>query len=100
MFLFQILVPVDQRHRHQSKLSLYQIKHELTQQFGGVTVYAQSLAEGLWEDARRIAMDRIAIIEVMSKTRKLRWWRHYKGKLEARLEQKEIVIRYSTINSI
>jgi hypothetical protein len=45
-------------------------------------------------------MDRIAIVEVMSKTRKLRWWKLYKRELEARLEQKEIVIRYSTIDSI
>jgi hypothetical protein len=45
-------------------------------------------------------MDRIAIVEVMSKTRKLRLWRHYKSYREARLEQKEIVIRYFTVNSV
>jgi len=40
-----------------------------------------------------VEKDRIVVIEVMSGEINCDWWRFYKRNLEARLDQKEILIR-------
>ena len=74
--------------------SFLQVRKELVEAFGGVTLYRQSPAEGLWEDEKgEIEQDSLLIAEVISPAYEPAWWQPYKAKLESRFRQKEIMIR-------
>jgi hypothetical protein len=66
---------------------------ELTERFGGATCFARTPAEGLWEDDGGVDHDDIAIIEVMTEALDEDYWRDLRRRLEADLQQDEIIVR-------
>ena len=67
---------------------------ELTEKFGGATAFTRSPAEGFWEDpGGRVQRDDVIVVEVMADGIDDAWWKPYKARLEARFQQKTILIR-------
>lgn len=67
----------------------------LTQKFGGVTAYTQSPARGEWqaEAQASVVRDDLIIVETMAAELEREWWKALKMKLEASLQQKELLVR-------
>jgi hypothetical protein len=56
---------------------------ELKDQFGGVTFYRNTSAEGLWEDeSGKTNYDELVIAEVMIEVLDKEWWKQFKQDLE------------------
>ncbi|MGV8839139.1 MAG: hypothetical protein ACWA6X_02425 [Bauldia sp.] len=89
MHLVQLLLPLD---ADQTEVS--QIRAELMERFGGLTVYSRTPAEGVWDDGGgKPVRDDIVVVEVMAAIWDPVWWRSYRARLERRLGEEEIVIR-------
>jgi hypothetical protein len=71
---------------------------ELTERFGGCTAYTRAPAEGLWR-AKRVGTvrDDIVVYEVMTADMDPAWWAAYRGALETRFRQQQVVIRAQPI---
>jgi hypothetical protein len=95
MYLVQILLPVYDNDGHAILHDTYhRIREELVAQFGGLTAFTQSPAEGLWTPAdKQTQRDEIIVIEVMVTDFDFAWWRAYKAALEGLLRQESVVIR-------
>lgn len=92
-YLVQILLP-----RHVPNIDapgpLFQaVREELTERFGGLTVYSQSPAEGLWTSRNQLVRDEMVLFEVMVDAIEPAWWQAYRRTLEQRFEQEEVLIR-------
>lgn len=100
-YLIQLLLP---RNVHQTAVPserFEQVRDELTKEFGGVTVYSQMPAEGLWKAAEGdVQRDEMVLFEVMTETIQKDWWRSYRHTLEQRFEQDEVVIRAHQIERL
>jgi hypothetical protein len=96
MHLVQLLLPLyDNEGRATHGDELRRVRDELTERFGGLTVYSRAPAEGLWEephDGERVRDD-VVIYEVMVDYLDIEWWSAYRQSLERRLGQKELVVR-------
>jgi hypothetical protein len=90
-YLIEILLPVGD----DARTILTDVRDELTEAFGGVTMHINAPAEGLWENDGNVDRDRIVVVEVMTSNLDRDWWAAYRKELEARLNQEEIVIRAS-----
>lgn len=78
-----------------------EIKTELTDKFGGLTMYTRAPAKGLWKgDEGKVVKDDIAIYEVMAHEIDRGWWKGCRVKLEKQFEQAEIIIRAWQIESL
>jgi len=93
--LIQVLLPLSTDRKENSK-RFRLVRHELASRFGGLTLYGNAPAEGLWEDEGAVETDAIVIVEVMAEELDLDWWAAYRVKLERRFHQDEIVIRSMT----
>ena len=95
MHLVQILLPVyDNEQNPQSHDLFRQVRRELTERFGGLTVYTRAPAEGMWKlNDNHTTRDDIVIFEVMASQLDTAWWRKYRHDLEARFRQDVIVVR-------
>ncbi len=95
MFVVELFLPLEKPDGSPVPAQVFErVKGELTNRFGGVTSYLQSPAEGAWKpDAEQIIHDRVAIFEVMVKDVDTAWWREYRHKLEAELDQHQILAR-------
>jgi len=95
MHLVQILLPVYDNDGNAILHDTYhQIRDELVKEFGGLTAFTQSPAEGLWTpEDKETRRDEIIVIEVMVTNFDDAWWRAYKKALEVRLKQESVVIR-------
>jgi len=61
------------------------VRKELTEQFGGLTVYRRAPAEGTWKlNENHTSSDDIVIFEVMAAELDEDWWRRYRKELESR----------------
>lgn len=102
MFLVELLLPLyDNAGTAFGREAFLQVRHELTDRFGGVTAHFQAPAEGLWQaDDGHVHRDRIVILEVMAKELDRGWWATYRAELEARFRQDAIVIRATTIDAL
>ena len=70
------------------------MRKELTERFGGLTVYTRAPAEGMWKlNDNHTTRDDIVIFEVMAPELDCDWWRNYRHDLESRFRQDLIVIR-------
>jgi len=95
MHLIQILLPT---HDNQGALfgreEYRHVRQELTDRFGGITVYTRAPAEGHWRmDDNNTSRNDIVIFEVMASELDASWWRNYRKDLEARFRQDVILIR-------
>ncbi len=95
MFLIQVLVPLfDPQGKQFGKSIFNDIREGFLKKFGGVTIYASSIAEGLWkDDLGKVDHDQLIVFEVMTESLNRKWWKNYRQKLEQSLLQDEIVIR-------
>ena len=95
MHLIQILLPLYDNDGIKFPASeINDIRNKLMQQFGGVTVYRRSPAEGLWNDEKgEVTRDEIIILEVMCEQVDKNWWTTFKQNLEATLKQEKVLIR-------
>ena len=95
MFLFQILLPLyAKNNRRISRAAFKNVNEELTRRYGGVTAYLRAPAEGQWVSQGRKDRDQIVTIEVMTRSRDLRWWKRYRKTLEERFRQEHVIVRY------
>jgi hypothetical protein len=98
MHLVQILLPTaDNAGRRFPQEMFEALRQELTDRFGGATVFSQAPAEGFWHDGEGTAKDFIVIFEVMCGTLDEDWWRERRARLEDELRQEVIVIRVQDI---
>lgn len=95
MHLVQILLPIhDNSQKPFPREDYGRVRQELTERFGGLTVYTRAPAEGLWkQNDIHTSMDDIVVFEVMASDLDASWWREYRHELEARFRQNVIVIR-------
>ena len=95
MHLVQILLPTHDNDQEPLPREAYgRVREELTERFGGLTVYTRAPAEGLWRlNDNYTSRDDIVIFEVMAKELDASWWRKYRHDLEKRFRQDVILIR-------
>ncbi|WP_425613591.1 hypothetical protein NA78x_003426 [Anatilimnocola sp. NA78] len=94
MHLIQLLLPLNDNDGHRmSARHFSKVREELTAKFGGLTVYSQTPAEGIWETGDVRVNDEVVLFELMSEQVDTRWWANYRRELEERFGQEEIVIR-------
>lgn len=94
MYLIQILLPLYTNQGEKFENYMYiNVKEELTQIFGGVTMYTRSPATGLWKEDGKIIHDEIILFEVMIEEIKKSYWDTLKHRLEHMFEQEVIIIR-------
>ena len=99
MYLVQVLLPLYDNDGQLLPRELHiRVRVELAERFGGLTAYTRAPAEGLWQEgAAGTRRDDIVIYEVMTARLCVRWWRDYRGGLEARFKQEQVVVRAQQI---
>lgn len=102
MRLVQILLPVyDNAGRPCPKGLVEQVRQELTDMFGGVTLYLRSPAVGAWEkDSGAVCRDDVILVEVMVDATERAWWTDYRHELEQRFSQDQILIRATDVDML
>jgi len=71
-----------------------ELRTELTDLHGGVTAYLHAPAAGAWEDDEgAVQRDQVVLVEVMADRLDPAWWTRYRGELEQRFGQEEILVR-------
>lgn len=95
MYLIQLLLPLYDNDGEDLPKSLFvAVRDELVQQFGGLTAYSRAPAHGLWcEGDEETVRDDLVIHEVMSDDLDRAWWENYRGTLERRFRQEQVLIR-------
>jgi hypothetical protein len=95
MHLVQILLPLyDNDEQPFGREPFDRVRAELTDRFGGVTLYMRAPASGAWkEDGGHVEHDQIVIVEVMDDALDRPWWAAYGQTLQARFRQDELVVR-------
>lgn len=102
MHLVQLLLPLrDNEGAPFPREMLDGVRHHLTDRFGGVTAHLRAPATGAWkDDDGDVARDDVVILEVMAEELDRAWWAKYRGELESRFRQDEIVIRATPIERL
>jgi hypothetical protein len=101
MHLVQILLPVTDNEGHPFPSDWFgDLRQELTDQYGGVTVYAQAPAEGFWRASERTSRDEIVIFEVMCDRLNEPWWHDRRARLEAQFRQDQVLVRVQDVRVI
>ncbi len=78
-----------------------EVWRELTERFGGLTVYTRAPAEGLWKlNENHTSRDDIVIFEVMVSELNMAWWREYRQELEKRFRQDVVMVRAQQTQSL
>lgn len=102
MYLMQIFVPygnsADGALREEPYMNL---KQELTDRFGGVTVYSRAPVKGIWKPAPgQQEADDMIIYEVLLGKPDMSYWSSLKSRLEYIFQQQEILMRYYTVSIV
>jgi len=95
MHIVQLLLPLYDRHakRHE-RIAFDKVVHELSERFGGATLYARAPATGLWKQTPgQTERDDIVVCEVMVEALDAQWWAGYRRVLEQAFGQDELVVR-------
>jgi hypothetical protein len=102
VYLIQILLPLrDNAGEPFAPAEFERVRRELAERFGGVTFYARSPAVGIWKDDDGDEdRDEIVVAEVMAERQDREWWRSYRGELERRFRQEEMVVRSMTCEQL
>ena len=100
--LISILLPLyDDAGHPQPKDRFHQTEKELLERFGGVTLYLRAPARGRWKSPDgSVDRDEIVICEVMAEGLDRIWWKDYRGRLAQRFDQKEMIVRASTVEPL
>lgn len=92
--IVQILLPLRRpRGEAQPGERFKATREELVERCGGVTIYSQAPAEGLWDDGEEVVIDPVVVFEAMDPAFSRNWWAVYKRRLAERFEQDEIMLR-------
>ena len=93
--LVQLLLPLYDKDGRPFPEKLYTaVTKKLTQKFGGITMYAQSPASGLWKEAAdTLVKDKVMVYEVMTADIDTAFWKTYKETLEKQFQQTALVMR-------
>lgn len=98
MHLVQILLPTaDNEGRRFPEERFEALRRELTERFGGATVFSQAPAEGFWKGGEGTAKDDVVIFEVMCESLDPAWWAARRERLEAEFRQEVVVVRAQEI---
>ena len=99
MHLVQLFLPMRDRAGAPFPKALYaQLRDELVERFGGITVYTRAPADGLWQDGEGgTTHDDIVIYEVMTDILDPAWWGGQRAELEARFAQQQLVVRAQSL---
>jgi hypothetical protein len=101
MYLVQILLPLEDGQGSRFPSHQYDsLAQQLTDQFGGVTSFMRSPAEGRWKQGAQTAHDEIVVLEVMIGELDRAWWAKLRQELTAQFRQEEIVIRCQPIERL
>ena len=102
MYLVELLLPLrDNDGRPFERGEFDRVKDELAERFGGVTAFLRSPAAGAWQQADgETTHDDIVIFESMADSLDRGWWAEYRGELEGRFRQEEVVVRASRIEKL
>lgn len=101
MYLIQLLLPLYDNEGVAFERRVYdRVRDELTKQFGGVTAFRSSPAEGVWKEGGEVSRDHLIIFEVMSQKLDRAWWTHYRTELEARFRQEKLIVRATSIEQL
>ena len=102
MYLVQLLLPLRDNEGHPfDRAEFDRVKGELAERFGGATAFLRSPASGVWqEDNGGTSHDEIVIFEAMADALDRPWWELYRGELERRFRQEEVVVRASTFEKL
>ena len=91
----------DNNKQRFDKIFYNDIRNQLKEKFGGVTIYRNTPAEGLWKDETgRTNFDDLVIAEVMIATVNEEWWQQFRQQLEQIFDQEEILIRSITFEKL
>lgn len=95
MRLVQILLPLyDNAGQPFAKSQFEEVRRELTEIFGGVTLYLRSPAVGAWEkESGDVRRDDVILVEVMVEATDAAWWARYREELERRFRQERLLVR-------
>jgi hypothetical protein len=94
MYLIQILLPLYDNNGEAFGHSTYNlIRKQLTESFGGVTIYNRAPATGIWKENDKHVRDEIIIFEIMSEELNLTYWNACKLQLQEIFKQDVIIIR-------
>ena len=101
MHLIEFLLPLRDNEGEAFGQELFaEVREELVERFGGLTAFARSPAEGVWDEGAGRSHDEIVVLEVMAEALDRDWWREYRGSLERRFRQNEVVIRASAVQRL
>ena len=102
MHVVEIFLPLKRNDgSDQPRVLFGDLRAELVERFGGLTAFTRAPAEGLWESESGAAQrDQIVIFEVMTDDLDHDWWRDFRGTLERRFEQEEVLIRSSEVQRL
>ena len=101
MHLVQILLPLaDNEGQPFGRADYARVRGELSERFGGITVYSRAPAAGVWKEGGETSRDDVVIFEVMAKTLDRTWWQAYRADLETRFRQDAIVARAIPIETL
>lgn len=102
MYLMQIFVPIrDNEGNPFDQRRFTDLRDELTERFGGVTIYARTPAQGIWKPSDGSAQtDQMVIYEVIFDELEMPYWKGLKFSLETAFSQQQILMRHSNVNII
>ena len=100
--LVQILLPLHRCDGSDVPGEMFaEVRHELTERFGGVTAYSRSPATGLWKRTEaEVERDQVIMVEVVVDAFERDWWTQYRDSLARRFDQEEIHARAVAIERI
>lgn len=102
MFLIQLLLPLhDNAGKPFPREFFEEVRRVLTERFGGVTAYQRSPAIGFWKDpGDDVSRDEVVMIEVMGDRLDKQWWTTYRGELETKFRQEELLVRAMEVHKL
>jgi hypothetical protein len=102
MHLIQLLLPLRDNNQQNFPAAYFdQVRHDLTQRFGGVTAFLRAPALGVWKEADDdVNRDEVVMFEVMCAELDRAWWAGYREELEQRFRQDEVLIWASEVTKL
>jgi hypothetical protein len=98
LHLIEIFLPVRNNEGRPFERQLFDhCQKEMTNKFGGATLFSRAPAHGTSSDEGDAIHDDIVVLEVMVPALDRNWWSVYRRELEHRFSQDEILIRATEI---
>jgi hypothetical protein len=94
MRLVEIFLPLADNDGHRFGQTMFDdVKRELSECFGGVTVYPRAPASGVWKEEAEKTEDDLVVFEVMTPNVDNEWWQSYGERLEKIFHQEKVIVR-------